>query len=389
MNHYFVVFCMLFCAFEAIAATDFDSWKASFYKKAQKQNISNEVLDKYFVKTTFLPDVIESDRKQPEFTLSFGNYMQRIVSDFRIKKGREFLKEHRKFLQKIESKYGVPAHYLVAFWATETNFGEIKGKTDILNALATLSFDERRSEFFSEQLMTLLKILQKEKIDSPVGSWAGAFGHFQFMPTTFYQYAVDEDGNGQRDILNSFEDAIGSAANYLNKIGWKRGQSWGREVILSGNLYLKAGEKHPLSDWVKWGVKRTDGKIYNPVDLPSKAELLLPEGMNGPAFLVYENFDVIKRWNKSDFYALAIGVLADKIAQKHTLDVKSLKVLPNLSKDDVKAVQQVLKKEKFYDGNIDGIMGSGTRKALKKYQTAHKLPADGFLSKELLEIFKK
>lgn len=389
MSRLFILFCLFFCAFKAWGANDFDTWKADFYKKAQKQKVSNEVLDKYFTKATFLQKVVDADRTQPEFTYSFGNYMQRVVSDFRIEKGREMLQKHKKLLQKVEAKYGVPAHYLIAFWATESNFGAIKGQTNTLDALTTLSFDERRSEFFSEQLVTLLKILQKEKIDVPVGSWAGAFGHFQFMPTTFYQYAVDMDGNGQRDILNSFEDAVGSAANYLNKIGWQRGQSWGRQVILSGDLYLKAGETHPLSDWVKWGVKRMDGRLYNSVDLPGQAELILPEGAKGPAFLVYKNFNVIKRWNKSDFYALAIGVLADKIAQKKTLDVKKLKVLPDLAKEDIKCVQEVLQKEKFYDSTVDGIMGSGTKKALKKYQKKHNLPEDGFLSKELLEKFKK
>lgn len=389
MNRWLALFCMIFCAFETFGATDFDSWKSDFYKTAQRQKISKEVLDKYFMKAVFLPEVIESDRKQPEFSLSLGNYMQRVVSDGRIEKGRQLMKKHQKLLKEIEIKYGVPAHYLVAFWGAETNFGETKGQIDVLNAVATLSFDERRSEFFSDQLMTLLKILQKEKIAVPIGSWAGAFGHFQFMPSTFYQYAVDEDGNGQCDVLNSFKDAAGSAANYLSKIGWQRSQSWGRQVILSGDLYLKAGEKYPLSDWVKWGIKRADGRAYASADLSIDAQLILPEGKNGPAFLVYKNFDVIKRWNKSDFYALTIGVLADKIARKPTLNVKKIKVLPNLSREDIKLLQQTLKNENFYDGKVDGIMGSGTKKALKKYQKAHNLPADGFLSKELLEILKK
>ena len=372
-----------------MGADDFNAWKSSFYKRAQKQKISNEVLDKYLINANSLQKVIDADRTQPEFSYSFGNYMQRVVSDFRIEKGREMLQKHKKLLQKVEAKYGVPAHYLMAFWATESNFGAIKGQTNILDALATLSFDERRSEFFSEQLITLLKILQKEKIDVPVGSWAGAFGHFQFMPTTFYQYAVDFDGNGQRDILNSLEDAVGSAANYLNKIGWDKKQIWGRQVIIPKGLYVKAGEKHPLFDWVKWGVKKANGRAFSANDATVEAELILPEGANGPAFLVYKNFDVIKRWNKSDFYALAIGVLADKIAEKTTHDVKKLEVLPDLSRDDIKCTQEILKKEKFYDSAVDGIMGSGTKKALKEYQKKHGMPADAFLSKELLENFKK
>ena len=389
MSRLIVLLCAFSCAFNAWGATDFNAWKSNFYKQAQKQNISKEILDRYFVKAVYLPSVIESDRAQPEFTCSFGKYMQRVISDDRIKKGREMLQKHATLLEKVEQKYGIPAHYLVAFWGIETNFGTVKGSVDILNSLSTLSFDERRSAFFSEQLITLLKIMQEEKVGVPTGSWAGAYGHFQFMPTTFYQYAVDGDGNGQRDILNSFDDAVFSAGNYLNKMGWVRAQSWGRQVILSGDLYSKTGEKHPLSDWVKWGVKRADGRAYNEKDLSIKAELILPEGKNGPAFLVYKNFDVIKRWNRSDFYALAVGVLADKINKRSTLDVKNMKVLPGLSRDDVKSMQEVLKKENFYDGNVDGVLGSGTRNAVKKYQKSHKLPADGFLSKELLEFSKK
>ena len=185
MNRRLALFCMIFCAFETFGATDFDSWKSDFYKTAQRQKISKEVLDKYFMKAVFLPEVIESDRKQPEFSLSLGNYMQRVVSDGRIEKGRQLMKKHQKLLKEIEIKYGVPAHYLVAFWGAETNFGETKGQIDVLNAVATLSFDERRSEFFSEQLMTLLKILQKEKIAVPTGSWAGAFGHSNLCQPPF------------------------------------------------------------------------------------------------------------------------------------------------------------------------------------------------------------
>ncbi len=384
MNRFIFAALLIFCAVVARADQDFESWKTDFYQQALSHKVSNATLDKYFLNAEYLPRVIELDRAQPEFTSSFGNYMKRAVSDTRISKAKQLLKNHSRILGRVEELYGVPAHYLLAFWGVETNFGAIKGKVNTLNALATLAFDPRRSGFFSEQLVTLLKILEREHIDVPTGSWAGAFGHFQFMPTTFYQYAVDEDGDGRADIIHSFDDAVASAANYLNKMGWQRDQTWGREVVLSDfNVVEKLGEKHTLKEWNKWGVKRADGQAYKPQEEDILAELLMPEGVNGPAFLTYKNFDVIKRWNRSDFYALAIVVLADNIIDRDTLNIAALDIKPNLKNEDVKAVQQALKNKNMYDGKTDGRMGSGTKKALKAYQKANHLPADGFLSVDL------
>ncbi len=391
MNRFFILFCLIFWGFSAWAETSFEQWKADFYKTAKAQNISTATLDKCLSNAKYLPKVIELDRKQPEFTSSFGQYMQRAVSNQRIVKARQMLKKHKTQLQKVESKYGVPAQYLLAFWAVETNFGAVKGNTDICNALSTLSFDERRREFFSEQLITLFKILEKENVDVPRASWAGAFGHFQFMPTTFYQYAVDGNDDGVRDIVSDFDDALASAANYLSKMGWQRGQVWGRQVVLPENsdLYLKAGEKHTLKDWTLWGIHRTDGQAYQADELDMDARLLLPEGINGPAFLTYKNFDVMKRWNNSNFYALAVGVLADNVSWRATVDVDKLEVLPSLSRSDIIFVQKFLKDKNLYQGKLDGRMGKGSVEGLKLYQKSQKLPADGFLSKELLEKIKK
>ncbi|MBE6449124.1 MAG: lytic murein transglycosylase [Alphaproteobacteria bacterium] len=386
---FFILFALIFHAFSVSAADDFALWKTNIYQKALELKISKNILDKYFLNVEYLPNVIELDRKQPEFTVSFGRYMKRMVSENRIQTAQDMFQKHNRLLGRIENRYGIPAHYLLAFWALETNFGKNKGNTDILNALSTLSFDKRRTEFFSEQLMTLLKILQEENISPPKGSWAGAFGHFQFIPTTFYQYAVDEDQDGRRDIIFSFEDAISSAANYLSKMGWEKDKIWGRQVILvHPEIVQELGAFHPLSFWVKNGVMRADGKEFTPDTLDIQAKLLLPEGINGPAFLTYKNFDVIKRWNLSDSYALAVCILADKIVNRSSLDVDALPIKPDLKNDDISFVQKVLKKQGFYNGNIDGILGKDTKKAIKSYQKNNNLVADGFLSESLISSFK-
>ena len=390
MNRFLLFLCLFAGAFSARANSDFDVWKKSFYDKALNENISQKILDNYFVEAKYLPKVIELDRAQPEFSLSFGNYIKKVVSETRIEKARKMFENHSRILGRIEELYGVPAHYLVAFWGIETNFGAVKGNIDVLNALSTLSFDERRSAFFSEQLLTLLKILDAQDIDVPKGSWAGAFGHFQFMPTTFYQYAVDEDGDGRKDVIHSFDDAVASAANYLKKMGWNERQIWGRQVILiHPELVNHEGKTYSLNKWMRMGILRADGKQYRLEDLDIEAKLVLPEGVNGPAFLTYHNFDVIKRWNRSDFYALAVCILADKIIKRPTLSVSSLLVLPDLSKNDIRFVQQFLKDNRFYFGKIDGRFGKESKQALKAYQKSISLPADGFLSYELIEKLKK
>ncbi len=383
---------VILCSTPIQAEQGFELWKKQFAQEAVHQNVSLDVIENYVPQMVYLPQVIELDRKQPEFKLSFSNYIKRMVTAERVHKGQRLLKEKNEILSKVQAKYGVPPAYLLAFWGLETNFGQTKGKTDVLSALATLSYDERRSSFFTEQLIAALKILQKEKVNSPKGSWAGAFGHFQFMPTTFFQYAVDADGDGQRDIVNSFPDALASAANYLSRMGWNKNLIWGREVELPPDFWNTTFDKtetYPLSFWKEQGILRMDGKEYQPDELNILAHLVLPSGSKGPVFLVYRNFEVIKRWNRSDFYALAIGILADKIAGKETSDIDSFETEDNLYKNDIIHAQEKLKNMGFYQGSIDGQFGSGTKKALLAYQKKYHLPQDGFLSKEVLEKILK
>jgi len=386
---YWAVFLLSFCWATTgwTAQPSFDEWKQSFYQTALANGVSRQTLDKYMQNINFLEQVIELDRKQPEFSLSFYNYINRTVSPARIQKGREMLQKNRAFLSTIEEKYGIPPSYLVAFWGLETNFGTTKGNIDTLSALATLSFDKRRSAFFTKELLSLLKTLQKEAIEPPKGSWAGAFGHYQFMPTTFENYAIDGDNDGQKDIYHSWADSTASAANYLSRMGWKKHWRWGREVRINQQLPtdISLNEKRPIADWKKWGVDPVEKKEWQDDELTSEARLILPAGIKGPAFLVYDNFDVIKRWNNSDFYALAVGILSDKISQIPTSNVETFPKNGNISTDEIKQFQTVLKEQGFYNGKIDGINGSRLKEAVILYQKKQGIFPDGFLSKEILE----
>ncbi len=376
--------------FAVKADAAFDAWKQSFATYALEQNVSAQVVQQYVPNLQHLERVIVLDRKQPEFKSPFSAYMKRAISTERIQKGRALFKEKNAVLAKIERRYGVPAPYLLAFWGVETHYGAIKGRINTLDALATLSYDNRRSAFFTQQLIALLKIIQKEQIEPPKGSWAGAFGHFQFMPTTYLQYAVDEDKDGRRDLVNSFDDALGSAANYLSKLGWNPQISWGREAVLPNTgIDSLIDEKMTLKEWYEKGFRLKGKESLTPFEETIQARLIMPAGQLGPAFLVYSNFDVIKRWNRSDFYALSVGILADHIAGKPAFNVSGLLDEAVIPTQDIRHIQNQLKSMGFYEGTPDGIYGSQTRKAVKAYQKQNQMPVDGYLSKDLLEKILK
>jgi membrane-bound lytic murein transglycosylase B len=318
--------------------------------------------------------VIELDRKQPEFTTTFSDYYNKRVTPARVEKGREMLKEHAELLRSISDRYGVPAHYLVSFWGLETNFGGYLGKMAIPDSLATLACDERRSKFFTAELISAM-----------VGSWAGAMGHVQFMPSVFLRYAVDGDGDGRRDLWGSIPDALASAGNFLATLGWQPGLRWGREVLLpAGFDYSQATRDiiKPLRVWSQAGVTDAFGTRLPDVDLP--ASILVPGGAQGPAFVVYENFDVIMRWNRSEFYALSVGRLADRIAGAGSL----ARPLPadglRLSRQTVMTLQVNLNQLGYDSGTPDGILGSGTRRALREFQRDRNLVADGYPSEQII-----
>jgi membrane-bound lytic murein transglycosylase B len=366
---------------------DFQSCVAGLKDKALQAGISPKTTDEVLSSVTFLDRVIELDRRQPEFTTTFADYLGKRVNEARISKGRELLREHRELLDRVTRATGVPGPYLVAFWGLETNFGSYFGKMPVPSSLATLACDPRRSTFFTEQLMAALRIIEEGAItsDQMEGSWAGAMGHVQFMPTVFLKHAVDADGDGRRDLWNSLPDAMMSAGRFLESMGWNGDYRWGREVVLpAGFDYSKAdGRRLPLEAWRQMGITDAFG---NPLARePIDAKLIVPAGHRGPAFLVYHNFDVIMGWNRSEFYAIAVGHLADRIAGAGGLQNPPPEDLPALSRDQIIQLQETLNELGYDSGKADGIMGSATRSAIRAYQQDQQMVADGYPGTKLLE----
>ena len=279
-----------------------------------------EFLAKNLSDLKFLPRVIELDRKQPEGTLTHAEYLRRVVSDQRINTGKARFREHRAVLREIEEIYGVPAEIITSLWGIETSYGAITGGFRVIDALASLSYEGRRREFFERELINLLTIVEQEQRapDDFLGSWAGAMGQSQFMPSSFLAYAVDYDGDGKRDIWGTQIDVFASAANYLKRSGWRADQRWGRAVRLPSGLdraLVIDKITKSLKEWADLGVTLRDGSPLPTAGGDFTARLIQPDGVGGPAFLAYENFDVILRWNRSNYFATAVGILADRIAE--------------------------------------------------------------------------
>jgi len=353
---------------------------AGLQERARGEGISPATVENVLGAVEYVPRVIELDRRQPEFTQTFTGYLRPRVTEDRVARGRALLAEHRSLLQGVLEDTGVPPHYLVAFWGLETNFGSYFGKMPIPDSLATLACDPRRSEYFTGELMSALRIIDAGDItpERMLGSWAGAMGHVQFMPSVFLRYAVDGDGSGRRDLWGSIPDAMASAGNFLRGIGWQPGLRWGREVRLpDGFAYELAGrnQSQSLRSWRERGVTMADGQPLPAMDL--EASLLVPSGHEGPAFLVYDNFEVIMRWNRSEFFALTVGHLADRIAGAAPLRRPPPADAQALAREDVTNMQEKLNQLGFDAGAVDGIFGPGTRGALSQFQRSIGLVADG------------
>ncbi len=369
-------------------ANSFDACVAELQDEARAQGISATVAERALEDADYLERVVELDRAQPEFTKPFGEYLRERVTEERVERGRELMREHEALLDRIYRDYGVAPRYLVAFWGLETNFGDYFGEVGVIDSLATLACDERRPEFFTEQLVAALEIVDAGALEPGAmeGSWAGAMGHVQFMPTVFTQHAVDYDGDGKRDLWNSVPDAMASAANFLSAMGWERGWRWGREVTLPPDFpYAKAGRDRPrpISEWQAMGVRTAYDRPLGDADVD--AELLLPSGHRGPAFLVYHNFDKIMGWNPSTFYALSVGHLADRLSGVAGLVNPPPDDVPKLSRDEVEALQQRLNEKGFDAGPVDGIPGPSTRAAIRRFQQSQDMIADGFPSRAVLD----
>jgi len=362
---------------------DFNACKVRLKAQAIAAGVDPALSSQVIDSVQHVDRVIELDRQQPEFTTTFTDYYSKRVTPSRVEKGRQMLTTHAELLASVSDRYGVPPHYLVSFWGLETNFGGYLGKMAIPDSLATLACDERRSSFFTAELISALQIIEAGDItaESMTGSWAGAMGHVQFMPSAFLRYAMDGDGDGRRDLWGSIPDAMTSAANFLSTLGWEPGLRWGREVILpAGFDYAQATRKirKPLSYWSALGIRDVFGQPLPQLDL--SASLLVPAGAAGPAFVVYDNFDVIMRWNRSEFYALAVGRLADRINGAGVLHKPPPDDGLKLSRDMVVTLQRNLNALGYDSGNPDGIFGSGTRRALREFQAANGMTADGYPS---------
>jgi membrane-bound lytic murein transglycosylase B len=375
----------------AVADTDaqsaFEECLTSLRERAGGHGLRASTLQEAFASIEYRPRIIELDRAQPEFLQTFWQYFSARATPERVELGRRKLAEHRVLLERIHADYGVRPEYIVAFWGLETNYGSFFGRTPVLDALATLACEGRRESFFTEQLIHALKIIDEGSIGPADmrGSWAGAMGHTQFMPSTFTAYAVDYDGSGRRDLWNSLPDAFASAANYLSSMGWKDGQRWGREVRLPADFqWSLAGldQRHTLAEWQRLGVRQSDGAALPQGDI--EASLLLPAGHRGPAFLVYDNFRIIMRWNASTSYALAVGHLADRIAGQGRLAAQPPADERALSREEVKEIQRNLVQLGHLEGDVDGIAGRETRAAIRRFQQTTGLPADGHPDPALL-----
>lgn len=386
-----VVACLLAC-FPALGEERFAACLVALQAQARAAGVAPGIVDDVVPTLQQQARVLELDGKQPEFTQTFAQYFNARVSESRIGQGRALYAQHREFLAQLEQQYGVPGHYLVAFWGLETNFGSYLGRMPTLDSLATLACDTRRADFFGTEFIAALQLLEREGL-SPAdmqGSWAGAVGHTQFMPSNYLRYAVDGDGDGQINLWRSEQDALASGARFLRDLGWVPELRWGREVRLpAGFRYDLAlsGERLSLTEWAGMGVQRSDRRPLPEADL--QAGLLVPAGASGPAFLVYDNFEVIMRWNRSESYALSVGHLADRLAGAGPLQQAPPAGQQPLPRTEVLALQQQLNQLGYEAGVEDGIFGSGTRAALSRFQRSAGTVADGYPNAESLQSLRR
>ncbi|MBR6355927.1 MAG: lytic murein transglycosylase [Alphaproteobacteria bacterium] len=368
----------------------------TFIKNLQREmlakGISQKTIDKAYKGKNYYhkaPDVVKLDKKQAEFVMTTCNYVNRLVSKQRVEDARKHYRDIKKKYAKIEQEYNVPLNYIVSFWGVETNFGQNKGQHHLIDSLTNLSYRNRRSEFFKNELYNVLKIMDKTNLseDKMRGSWAGAMGHFQFMPSTYNSYAVDYDGDKVPDIWNSFPDALASAENYLTKLGWKTNEPWGTRVQLPWDFDFKnVGRKitKKVSEWKELGVLTYAGNKL-PFDDDLKGSIMVPDGRKGPAYLVFGNFKRVMIWNRSDNYAIAVVTLADYIVNDKKWTPLEANEQYALNSDDIRAVQKFYNRLSSKKIKEDGKLGPITRESVKFLQHKAHLPEDGYPDYALLQ----
>jgi len=385
-----LLFLLLLSPLVSAQSQSFDTWLNALRMEARQLGISDATLDAALTGVKPLPRIIELDRSQPEFTQTFSKYIETRVTSGRIAKGKALLKKYASLLNQIHSQFGVQPQYLVSFWALESNYGGYTGGYPVIESLVTLAYDPRRSDLFRRELLIALRIIDEGHIttDQMSGSWAGAMGQLQFLPSVFEQYGIDADNDGRIDIWNSLPDIFASAANFLSRSGWEDDERWGREVTVPENFdYSLTGlhRTNTVNEWAAIGITTADGS-----PLPESAmdgSLILPAGVHGPGFLVYKNFRTAMLWNQSIFYALSVGHLADRITGGDTIRNMPANERP-LSRAEIIELQQRLNDLGIDAGPADGIVGSQTRSAIREFQHRKQMPMDGYASHEVLSALK-
>lgn len=375
----------------AAQAGAFENWVSGFWPRARAEGVSQRTFAAAFAGVTPDPEVLESAAYQPEFVKPIRDYIDRATSEKRITKGRAKLAELRALLDAIEAIYGVDRHIVIAIWGMETSYGEYLGEKSVIRSLATLGYTGSRRRFGQQQLIAALRILERGDTtpERMTGSWAGAMGHTQFIPTTYNGYAVDFDADGRRDIWDTVADALGSTANYLRASGWQPGLAWGHEVALpAGFDFAHAKDAwRPVSSWQRAGVRRVDGGALGSAG--GKAQLLLPAGARGPAFLVTRNFKAILRYNNAIAYALAVGHLSDRLRGGGPLHAAWPVDERPLGAQERRELQSLLAARGYAVGAVDGVIGARTEAAIRAYQRSAGLPADGHAGSGLLDRLRR
>lgn len=375
--------------------SNFQSCIANLRSQAVSSGVSGSTYDRYTQNLTPDYSVISKLDYQPEFSTPIWDYLSGLVDEERVEKGRQMLSQHRDVLNRVAAAYGVPAETVVAVWGVESNFGDISGKYPLLQALGTLSCEGRRQSYFRGEFFATMRILQRGDLreDQLKGSWAGAFGHTQFMPSTYEELAVDFDGDGRRDLVSSTSDALASTANFLKKRGWQTGMPWGFEVKIPAGASV-SGEsrrnKKSLSSWVNRGFTRVDGTpiIQGNLSEGSQAGLMMPAGANGPAFLVFKNFDAIYSYNAAESYALAIAHLSDRLQGKGGFQTAWPTEDAGTSRVERREIQNYLLKKGYAIGDADGLIGDKTRQAIQQEQVKLGLSPTGRAGQQILKAFR-